>query len=267
MAWVRIDDGFPDHPKVLRIPLEAKPEALALQVLALCYSSRYLTDGKLPQHVVRVLLAGFPRAEELPKLMVDAGLWEHDGQAAGDYVIHDYLEYNPSKRQVLRLRSKRQASGKQGGLMSGKQRASKAANLARPVLKQTSSSRARVPSPPVPLPSPEELSSPSGDEAAAFARNGFASWPPEWEPIKARIQTMPFLTRHQHWLVDLNKWKSEDEAFSGVPAGLDYLVTEAAAYCEREGYKPRTSRGLWKKLHNCMEFTAKKVEREAQRAK
>lgn len=100
MAWVKIDDHFADHPKVL----QAGPLAMALHVRALCYSSRYMTDGFIPAAAIAQLMTGFENLIEgqyEPNVLVRAGLWE---TVTGGWRIHDYLEYNPSKAQILSAR-------------------------------------------------------------------------------------------------------------------------------------------------------------------
>jgi len=111
MPWVRIDDDFYNHPKVIK----AGPLGIAMQVSALCYCNHYLTDGFVPISVIPGLLnldgigmrmwanETFGGGEDAAWTMVvedliNAGLWEscEDG-----YRIHDYLEYQPSKAQVL----------------------------------------------------------------------------------------------------------------------------------------------------------------------
>lgn len=119
MAWVKVDDQMADHPKFTGLDRFA-PLALALQLRAFCYASRHLTDGFLPAGVIPSLIDGFESwgietggvrgmfavgsdGDEFdwPAIMVSAGLWE---QREGGYVIHDYLDYNPSKEQVLKHR-------------------------------------------------------------------------------------------------------------------------------------------------------------------
>ena len=90
MAWVKIDDNFPDHPKILRIGLPA----IVLQIRALCYASRHLTDGFISTKVEANLLEGFNEwfddtlvnTNLLADEMVKAGLWE---KAEGGYIIHE----------------------------------------------------------------------------------------------------------------------------------------------------------------------------------
>jgi 5-methylcytosine-specific restriction endonuclease McrA len=92
MPWVRLDDQFSDHPKILR----AGPLAGWLFVCGLTYCARQLSDGFIPRSMVR-RLADLDNAGELAQRLVDAGLWE----ACGDgFRVHDYLEYNPSAAQV-----------------------------------------------------------------------------------------------------------------------------------------------------------------------
>ena len=45
MTWLRIDDDFYDHPKIVA----AGPLAIALHVLSMGYASRHGTDGFIPE--------------------------------------------------------------------------------------------------------------------------------------------------------------------------------------------------------------------------
>ena len=51
MSWIKIDDQFADHPKVL----QAGPLASWMYVCGLTYAGRYLTDGFIPAGQVRKL--------------------------------------------------------------------------------------------------------------------------------------------------------------------------------------------------------------------
>lgn len=100
MTWARLDDGFPEHPKVLSVG----PFGLTVFVRALCYSARNLTDGFIPNAAIVSFTVDFARtsraahAVDWPARLVAAGLWD---EATGGYRIHDYLSYNPSKEKVL----------------------------------------------------------------------------------------------------------------------------------------------------------------------
>lgn len=92
MPWAKLDDGFTDHPKVMA----AGPLASWLFVCGLTYSARMLTDGFIPTTQVRKL-ADLDNAMALADRLVEVGLWERcdDG-----FLIHDYLEYQPSAEKV-----------------------------------------------------------------------------------------------------------------------------------------------------------------------
>lgn len=98
MSWVRLDDRFSEHPKVL----SAGPLGLAVHVRALCYAARNLTDGFIPSAVIPTLTADVALvsraagATDWPGVLVSAGLWE---RATGGFQIHDFLEFNPSKEK------------------------------------------------------------------------------------------------------------------------------------------------------------------------
>ena len=89
MTWAKLDDSFPEHLKVI----DLTDGAFRLYVEGLCYAARNLTDGALPRAAVRRLTGGDRRAGEL----VDAGLWDRTDTG---WVIHDYLDFNPSSEQV-----------------------------------------------------------------------------------------------------------------------------------------------------------------------
>lgn len=96
MAWLKLDDAFTDHPKIMA----AGPMAGWLHVCALTYCSRLLTDGFIPAGQVRKL-ADIDNAGELVQRLIDAGLWD---TCDGGYQIHDYLDFNPSRADTLKRR-------------------------------------------------------------------------------------------------------------------------------------------------------------------
>jgi hypothetical protein len=96
MTWVKLDDQFTDHPKVVA----AGPLAAWLYICGLTYAARYLTDGFIPAAQVR-RLADLGEPERLAERLVGVELWERE--EAG-YRIHDYLDFNPSAAQVRKER-------------------------------------------------------------------------------------------------------------------------------------------------------------------
>ena len=121
MSWVKIDADFYLHPKVR----QAGPLGIALQVAALCYCNKYLTDGFIPHDVIPALLnlnasnlKGLIEYQEVTESLVSAGLWE---AVDGGFVIHDYLDYQPSREQLLREReqSKKRQERFRNGVTNG----------------------------------------------------------------------------------------------------------------------------------------------------
>ncbi len=102
MGWVKLDDGFPMHPRVVGLSLEAK----WAYIEALCYAARYETDGLVPD----VVAANGPVRREL----LDVGLWENRENGIS---IHDYLEYNPARAEQ---ESKREAKSMAGAMGAAK---------------------------------------------------------------------------------------------------------------------------------------------------
>lgn len=105
MAWIKIDDAFADHPKVIGL----SDKAFRTHIEGLCYSGRYLTDGFIPMIVAsRMVNNDMAILVELS----NAGLWLEDLPNNG-FQIHDYLAHQTSKEQVeekrksLRERQKR----------------------------------------------------------------------------------------------------------------------------------------------------------------
>lgn len=104
MTWIKIDDNFPDHPKIIGL----SDKAFRTHIEGLCYAGRYLTDGHIPQFVADKI--GTKEAiEELLKVR----LWIIPDNGLDGYIIHDYLLHQTSKQQVedkranLRERQKR----------------------------------------------------------------------------------------------------------------------------------------------------------------
>lgn len=91
--WAKLDDKFPRHPKVRQCNLEAR----WLFIIGVCHAAEYLTDGFLRRTDVAGLTSELRRPKEAIQQLVTAGLWE---RVRGGYAIHDFLQYNPSRKQV-----------------------------------------------------------------------------------------------------------------------------------------------------------------------
>lgn len=110
MAWVKVDDTFPDHPKAVGLPLDAA----GLWLCGLCYANRQRTDGHVPRGVAARFGAG--AADAAVRALVDAGLWIED--AAG-WRIHDYLDYQRSREEIERAAAAARSNGRLGGRPRG----------------------------------------------------------------------------------------------------------------------------------------------------
>ena len=106
MSWLRIDDGFDEHLKIV----DLSDAAFRAHVEGLTYCARNLTNGVIPAGVNGRICTKTVRQE-----LVDAGVWEADGRAIR---IHDYLDWNPSKEQVIADREMRTARAKKGAAAS-----------------------------------------------------------------------------------------------------------------------------------------------------
>ena len=102
MSWVRLDDRFYSHRKVMSVSLAAR----WLYVSALCVANQHSNNGILDQAAQDCLLVAVGRSGSFDALaaeLVSAGLWERHGVT--DYTIHDYLEYQPSDEEQRKERA------------------------------------------------------------------------------------------------------------------------------------------------------------------
>lgn len=129
MGWIKVTDDFYDNEKLC----EVGPLGIALHFAAMGFCNRNLTDGFFKKGKARLLLdfdgiaittatgecftAGVD-GDDAAKLvigwMVAAGLWHEKGHdcdecharedggepGAREYLIHDYLEYQPARAEV-----------------------------------------------------------------------------------------------------------------------------------------------------------------------
>lgn len=102
-TYIRLHDGITDHPKI--DPLSDK--AFRTHIDLLCWCSRHLTDGYVPDATWRKRGTPKVRGE-----LLAAGLAE---STDGGVRMHDYLEHQRSAAEVATLRKARQEAGKRGG--------------------------------------------------------------------------------------------------------------------------------------------------------
>ncbi len=99
MTWLKVDDGFPTHRKVLAIPRGPRRlAAVGAWTLAGAWVAGNGQDGRVPDAVLDELAIS-------PKVVADlvtSGLWMRNGSG---HVMHDYLDYNPSAEKVAKERA------------------------------------------------------------------------------------------------------------------------------------------------------------------
>lgn len=170
MGWVKLDDGFAEHPKIDNL----SDGAFRLYVAALGYVARNLTDGVIPEARLSRLVPRYKPAH-LAELLDDpyGPVWHAPGHLcdrcpqppARHYTVHDYLEKNPSAEKERERRRVRSEAGRLGGQKSGAARVAEAKAQALAEANASSNrSDADEPRPrPVPVPSPSGPPSTSGE--------------------------------------------------------------------------------------------------------
>lgn len=98
MPWVKLDDRFPSHRKIALL----SDRAFRLHVAAICWCAENLTDGRITDREL-TLVTRVRGVKATAKQLEDAGLWDRTDDG---WAIHDYLDYNPSRDQVLADRKK-----------------------------------------------------------------------------------------------------------------------------------------------------------------
>ena len=98
MPWVKLDDRFPSHRKIALL----SDRAFRLHVAAICWSAENLTDGRITDREL-TLITHIRGVKTTAQQLEEAGLWD---RTADGWAIHDYLDYNPSRVQVLAERKK-----------------------------------------------------------------------------------------------------------------------------------------------------------------
>jgi len=128
MPRINIDLDFLTHPKVVSID----PLSELLFIRSLIYSAIHLTDGALPCSVLSLLAHNFHAIidcsrfiteknngniddarsiEGLAEQLVDVGMWE---KTEDGWMIHGYLEYQMSRKEVELYKKNKKLAGKAG---------------------------------------------------------------------------------------------------------------------------------------------------------
>lgn len=115
-VWAKIDAGYSENIKAASVG----PIGQLIHFRSILYAVRNLTDGIIPRSAISLLThdleficdRGEPVLEKnFPCLLVTHGLWEVHDQG---YYIHDFLKWNRSKKEVIKLTKNRSFAGKKG---------------------------------------------------------------------------------------------------------------------------------------------------------
>lgn len=90
VSWARLDDGFPDHPKIEGL----SDRAFRAHVTAICYCAANLTDGFVSETAAKRCRIRPQTADKL----IAAGLWK---RTVNGWQINDYLDYNASRESIM----------------------------------------------------------------------------------------------------------------------------------------------------------------------
>lgn len=97
MAWLRIDDGFTEHPKLLA--LTPRDRWTWLRILSYC--ARYRTSGRVPSSIGEAIAGVTPA---LLRRLLALGLLEPVENSVDEYRVHDFEVYNtPRNDEVAAL--------------------------------------------------------------------------------------------------------------------------------------------------------------------
>jgi hypothetical protein len=138
MTWNRFDDRWDIGSKMVRAFAKVGDAGPNVWTRAVTTSNRELTDGvlhvdvlfsltkhKKPAHVVDVLVEVGALHDEAGRLACGRCAELYPPLRADERLVHDFLDWNPSKAEVEERRRAKQDAGKKGGRASGEARKQK----------------------------------------------------------------------------------------------------------------------------------------------
>lgn len=245
MGWVKLDDGFADHPKIDNL----SDGAFRLWAAALGYVARNLTDGVVPEARLPRLVPRYKPALLAELLADDYGpVWHRPGHGcdrcpqppAGHITVHDYLDKNPTGDEERERRRKRAEAGRIGGKRSGEARQNEAKARALAEAHASFNGSGTVEPRPVPSPSPSP-STPTHDVGTAHPSSS-SPRPDDDDRNRTLAETWAILAQR-----DLERRNAETSA-KGVdpiaaPARRKAWLATAETRCA-EAFQPLAERFL-----------------------
>jgi hypothetical protein len=110
VPWIRLDDNWASHPKVMR----AGREAAWLWLHSLSYAHRARNDGLIPEDELELIVPWDRklRVNDCAEKLCQVGLWR---RVEGGFEIHDFLVYNPSASEIRQRREHLTATRSEAG--------------------------------------------------------------------------------------------------------------------------------------------------------
>jgi len=226
MSWIKLDDQWMDHPKIVRAGRDARDMWLA----SITWCAKHLTDGYFPKELLPSLAvsAGIDVAncQTFARTLLDVCLWElHEDQ----YCIHDYLEYNPTKEQAEATKAARSIAGRAGGVAKASKMASKtlakswqkSAPSPSPSLKESAPNGAHEPTKSKPKTRDERL-----DHPAIIAYRTEANM---HVPVAWRDEIIEVVTRPELWQQIVHDWIGRGWNKQNVKGMLEVYAKGGAA--------------------------------------
>mgnify|MGYP001592831097 FL=1 len=203
MSWVRVDDGFPLHPKIMRLwdRPQLYAEAVSLWLAANCWSNKHSTDGLIPAATLPALVP-FDPAPAAAALAVECKLWRRTKRG---FVFHDFAAYNPTRaqkderRRDVAARVKRYRNGVTGKIGSVSVTSTPAPPLPSPP--QVLDQQQKLPSPSAPAPvasptsSPLSVTPPPQKKSAGRSKRPEHVADPRHAPFKAHFMARWFAAK------------------------------------------------------------------------
>jgi hypothetical protein len=156
--WVKVDDGFPEHHKVLTagelLGTNGTGRVLATWLEALCYANRHLTDGFISEAVARRFHCD-KNPVEVMRVMTHRTVRLMEKKDGG-WQFHDYHQYQPSKAQVEEKRQKERDRKRTVRSLSARTNSGRAVDNLRTPDGQIAESADPVPSRPDPSPKTQD---------------------------------------------------------------------------------------------------------------
>lgn len=238
MAWFRVDDSFHTSRKVKSIPARQRFAAIGLWTIAGSWCSQELTDGHVPDYMIREWGATVKVVDSL----VDSGLWD---RVQGGFEFRSWVEYNPSKDRVRRERAASKARMDASRERRRNETAGQEADTTNVAPQQDRNTHEvlRRPDPTRPIPttktsalgeSPQRASPPSKTCSKHW---GLTDIPPCRDCAQARTAAEAFEASQRRTTVEAEVAERRERA------ELARMAIDACNLCDHNGYRPNPDTG------------------------